>query len=82
MPIFLPYNPDNLLFLGLADELMVHGNMEIYEATYEKLAFTIKEHDEKKEKAKTHIPEGEPLNLYMDFILHVFGTNSNPKSTL
>ncbi len=55
----------NVVFLGLADELMVHGNMEIYEATYEKLAFTVKEYEERKDKTKTHIPEGEQITYYI-----------------
>ncbi len=48
----------HLLLSGLADELLSCGELEIYQATFEKLAFSIKEAEEKEAAAKTHIPKG------------------------
>ena len=48
--------------VGFADELLSCGELEIYQATYEKLAFTVKEAEEKEASKKMHIPEG---NLFL-----------------
>ncbi len=48
-------------FLGLADELLSVGELEIYQETYEKLAFTVRQAEMKEESDKPQIPEGECL---------------------
>ncbi|XP_064612880.1 CD2 antigen cytoplasmic tail-binding protein 2 homolog [Liolophura sinensis] len=65
-------NPeDKAMFLkltGLADDLVSAGVMDIYEATYEKLVFTLK--SLKGEKKETRLPEGanddDALDMFAD----------------
>jgi hypothetical protein len=58
-------NKEKLLELtGYADSLLGAGNLEIYQDTTEKLQFQLKMLKEKRESAKTRIPEGE-LNEYI-----------------
>lgn len=65
-------NPeDKAMFLkltGLADDLVSAGVMDIYEATYEKLVFTLK--SLKGEKKEARVPEGtnddDALDMFAD----------------
>lgn len=56
---------------GLADTILSRsGNMEIYEETYEKIAYRLKEAEEKNRLATTDIPEGveddDALDMFAD----------------
>ena len=58
---------------GYADSILSRsGNMEVYEETYEKIAYRLKESEE---KAKTEIPEG----VDDDDALDMFADNFDPK---
>ena len=61
---------DMLKLTGLADKLVQQGNLEIYQFTYEKLNFEIKEEEDKKAAAATVIPEGtsaeDALDMFAD----------------
>jgi CD2 antigen cytoplasmic tail-binding protein 2 len=56
---------------GFADTILSRsGNMEIYEETYEKIAFHLKQIDDEKDKKATVIPEGvdddDALDMFAD----------------
>ena len=64
----------NLFPVGFADELLSCGELEIYQATYKKLAFTVKEAEEKEANKKMHIPEG---NLFSQIVIKCIINNSS-----
>ena len=56
---------------GYADMILSRsGNMEIYEETYEKIAYQIRQHDEKYKPVQASIPEGtnddDALDMFAD----------------
>ena len=67
---------DLLLLTGHADRLLQHGNMEIYQATYEKLVFEVKEMEkvatEAEQEKRTVIPQGteddDAMDMFADSI--------------
>ena len=65
-------NRENMTKLsGYADLILSRsGNMEIYEETYEKIAYQIKQHDDKNKPTQASIPEGtnddDALDMFAD----------------
>lgn len=60
-------NKEDLLKLtGFADRLLQKGNFEIYQYTFEKLNFEIKEREEKRKEKTTVIPEGTSADDALD----------------
>ena len=64
-------NKEKMLQLTeFADKLLQHGDLEIYQDTYEKLQFKVKLAEEKDQKAKTVVPEGvdddDALDMFAD----------------
>lgn len=64
-------NKENVVKLtGLADKICQAGNLEIYQETYEKLSFLVKNAEEQLAKSKTVIPEGidddDALDMFAD----------------
>jgi hypothetical protein len=54
-----PANKEDLLKLtGFADRLLAHGNLEIYQNTYEKLNYKIKLSEEAARASKPPMPDG------------------------
>ena len=59
---------DMLKLTGLADEVLQTGNMDIYEMTYEKLGYELKQFDEKNDRVTLpeNIDDDDALDMFAD----------------
>ncbi len=67
---------------GMADSILTRsGNMEIYEETYEKIAYRLKEAEAKHKLATTEVPEDMEDDDALDMFADTFDGSSKEKAT-